>query len=164
MKQKVMLSLAACIAVLQLAGCSPPFAPELLDRVDRTVAYGELQKAPDRFTGRVLMLGGIIVEARNLKEGTQLEVLQQPLDGRGRPLETDETGGRFLVITEQFLDTAVFHRGRPVTVIGEVAGQQMRPLGQIEYRYPLLKAKDIHLWPLDGGPRFSIGVGIYHGY
>ena len=86
MKLKAMSGLTAFLAVLLLAGCSPPFAPELLDRVDRTTAYSELQKAPDRFTGRVLMLGGIIVEARNLKEGTQLEVLQQPLDGRGRPL------------------------------------------------------------------------------
>ena len=51
-----------------------------------------------------------------------------------------------------------------MTVIGEVAGQQTHPLGQIEYRYPLLKAKAVHLWPLDGGPYFSIGVGIYHGF
>jgi outer membrane lipoprotein len=164
MKRMFSLGLASCIAVLQLAGCSPPFSPDLLDRVDRTVAYGELQKDPDRFTGRVLMLGGVIVEARNLKEGTQLEVLQQPLDGRGRPLETDETGGRFLVIAEQFLDTAVFHRGRAVTVIGEVVGKQTRPLGQIEYRYALLKAKAVHLWPPEVGPQFSIGVGVYHGF
>ncbi len=164
MRQKTMLVLAACIAALQLAGCSPPFSRELLDRVDQKISYAELKKDPERFGGKVLMLGGIIVDARNLKDGTQLEVLQQPLDGQGRPLETDETGGRFLVITEQFLDTAVFHRGRAMTVIGEVAGQQTQPLGQIEYRYPLLKAKDIHLWPPPNGPWFSFGVGVYHGF
>ena len=155
---------SALAAALLAAACSPPFSRELLDRVDGKVAFAELQKEPDRFAGKVLMLGGIIVEARNLKDGTQLEVLQQPLDGQGRPLETDETGGRFLVVTAQFLDTAVFHRGRAVTVIGEAAGQQVRPLGQIEYRYPLLRAKDVHLWSPYSGPRFSIGIGVYHGF
>ncbi len=165
MKRRAVLGLAAGVAFLAaLAGCSPPFSRELLDRVDRNVPYADVQKEPERFTGKILMLGGIIVDSRNLKAGTQLEVLQQPLDGKGRPLETDETGGRFLVTTEQFLDTAIFHRGRAITVIGEVVGQQTHPLGQIEYRYPVLKAQDVHIWSPSGGPQFSIGVGVFHGF
>ncbi len=156
--------MAAVISLAVLGACSPPFSRELLDRVDRNVTYAELQKEPDRFTGRVLMLGGIIVGARNLKAGTELEVLQQPLDGQGQPLETDETGGRFLAVTEQFLDTAIFHRGRAITIVGEAAGQQTRPLGQIEYRYPVLKVKDLHIWSPGSGPHFSIGVGVFHGF
>ncbi len=162
--RNVMQGLAASIAVLALTACSPPFSRELLDRVDQKISYADLQKEPERFRGKYLMLGGVIVEAKNLKAGTQLEVLQQPLDGRGRPILSDETGGRFLVVTEQFLDTAVFHRGREVTVIGEAAGQQTQPLGQIEYRYPVLNAKDVHLWSPNGGPRFSVGIGVYHGF
>ncbi len=156
--------MAAGISLAVLAACSPPFSRELLDRVDRNVTYADVQKEPDRFTGRVLMLGGIIVGARNLKAGTELEVLQQPLDGQGRPYETDETGGRFVAVTDQFLDTAIFHRGRAITIVGEVAGRQTRPLGQIEYRYPILKVKDLHIWSPGSGPSFSIGVGVFHSF
>ncbi len=165
MKKTGIAALCIVLAAFSLTACSPPFSRELLDRVDRNVTFAELQKEPERYRGKMFMLGGIIVEARNLKEGgTQLEVLQQPLDGEGRPAETDETGGRFLVVAQQFLDTAIFHRGRVVTFIAEGAGQEVRPLGQIEYRYPLLTAKAIHLWAPYSGPRFSVGIGVYRGF
>jgi len=166
LKRKVIVSLtAALLALPQLIGCSPPFPRELLDRVDRTVTSAELQKAPDRFTGRLVMLGGTIIDTKNLKEGTRIEVLQRPLDGKGRPEPTDATGGRFLVQTGQFLDGAVYHRDRAVTVIGEVAGSQELRLGDILYRYPVIRAKDLHLWaPSGGGPGFSIGIGVYRGF
>jgi outer membrane lipoprotein len=154
----------AALFVAALAACAPPFSRQLLDQVDRTVDFAALQREPGRYTGKVVMFGGIIVEARNLKEGSQLEVLQQGLDGEGRPVRSDETAGRFLIVTERFLDAAVFHRGREVTVIGEVAGQQTLPLGQIEYRYPVIRARDIHLWSPYSGPHFSIGIGVYHGF
>jgi outer membrane lipoprotein len=153
-----------CVMLMMLASCSPPFPREVLDRVDRTVTYENFRMEPERFTGRFLMFGGIIVNTRNMKDGTHLEVLQQPLDSGGRPEEGDETGGRFLIITPQFLDTAVFHRGRAVTVVGEGDGEEMQPLGQIEYTYPVIRAKALHLWPPPSGPRFSIGIGVYHGF
>jgi outer membrane lipoprotein len=165
MKRKVIVSLAAALlAVSQVLGCSPPFSRELLDQVDRTVTYAELQKTPDRFTGRVLMLGGTIVDTKNLQEGARIEVLQRPLDGKGRPEPTDVTGGRFLVQTDQFLDGAVYHRDRAVTVVGEVIGSEELRLGDILYRYPVLRAKDLHLWAPSRGPGFSIGIGVYHGF
>lgn len=152
------------LAVLLAAGCAPPFPRELLDKVERNVPFAAIQKEPERFSGKLLMVGGTIVDTRNLIEGTQIEVLQKPLDGEGRPARTDETGGRFLVVTKTFLDAAVFHRGRSVTIIGEVAGSKLQPLGEVEYRYPVLTAKDMHLWSPYAGPSFSIGVGVYRGF
>jgi outer membrane lipoprotein len=152
------------LAVLLAAGCAPPFPKELLDRVDRNVPFAAIQQEPARFSGKLLMVGGTIVDTRNLKEGTQIEVIQKPLDGEGRPAQTDETGGRFLAVTKTFLDAAVFHRGRSITIIGEVAGSKLQPLGEVEYRYPVLTAKDMHLWSPSAGPRFSIGIGVYRGF
>lgn len=152
------------LAVIIAVGCAPPFPKELLDKVEQNVPFAALQKEPERFSGKLLMVGGTIVDTKNLKEGTQIEVLQKPLDGEGRPALTDETGGRFLAVTQKYLDSAVFHRGRSVTIIGEVAGSKVQPLGEIEYRYPVLTAKDLHLWSPYSGPRFSIGVGVYRGF
>jgi outer membrane lipoprotein len=165
LKRKATLNLvSACIAALMLLACSPPFPRELLEKVEKNVPYTALQKVPEKYAGKLLMLGGTIVDTKNQKEGTRIEVLQKPLDGEGRPELTDETGGRFMVVTHQFLDSAVYHRGRMVTVIGEAAAPQVLPLGEIEYRYPVLVAKGLHLWSPYSGPHFSFGVGVYRGF
>jgi outer membrane lipoprotein len=143
-----------------ISGCAPVFPKEVTDRVDRHVSFKELQSDPEKFTGTWVMLGGVIVSSKNIEEGTLLEVLQTPLDSDGRPFETDRTDGRFLVESDQFLDAAVYHRERLITVIGEVAGQRTMPIDEIMYRYPLLSAKSIHLWGPSSGPHFFFGIGV----
>lgn len=153
------------LAVLVLpAGCAPPFPQELLDRTDTQATFESIRKDPVKYAGRLVMLGGTVVDAVQLKEGTRLEVLQRPLDGQGRPELTDETGGRFLILTGQFLDGAVYHRGRTVTVIGVVEAPQVLPLGEIKYSYAVVTARALHLWSPYSGPRFSIGIGVYRGF
>ncbi len=148
------------IIALLGAGCAPPFPKPLLEKIDRTLFLKDLQKSPEQYRGRWVMLGGMIVDAKNTKEGTLVEVLQKPLDSEGRPLRTDATDGRFIIVSDQFLDSAVYHQGREITVVGEAAGQKVLPLGEIEYRYPVVTSKDLHLWEPSAGPRFSIGVGV----
>ena len=106
------------------------------------------------------MLGGEIIAVKNAVDGTSIEVLQKPLDNDGRPLETDISEGRFLIHTDQFLDSAVYQPGRPITVIGEIDGYKIMPIDEIMYRYPLLDEKFIQLWRLSPGPRFFFGIGL----
>lgn len=146
------------------AGCSPPFPPELLERTDRSPDLAALARDPEGSAGRLVMLGGTIVDVRNQQQATELEVLHRPLDSEGRPEPGDESAGRFLVSVPRFLDAAVFSQGRSVTVIGEVAGMEIRKLGEIEYRYLAVREKALHLWPPYMGPRFSIGIGVSHGF
>lgn len=156
--------IAAALAAAVLAACSPPFSRELLDGVDRGASYAEVQKDPDRFRGKTLLLGGMIVETRNLKDGTRIEILQRPLDRESRPLPTDASVGRFLLFTTEFLDPAVYRGGRSISAIAEVRGSETLPLGETTYRYPALTARDLHLWAPSTGPRFSFGIGVYRGY
>ena len=110
------------------------------------------------------MLAGVIIETTNSKEGTLIEVLQRPMARSGRPLETDASEGRFLISSDKFLDPAVYHPGKRITVIGVASGSSVRPLGELEYRYPVLSARELKLWEPSAGPWFSIGIGVYHGY
>jgi outer membrane lipoprotein len=157
---------AVVVAVLLLCGCAPPFSRAALDRVDRTITFKDLHSDPERYTGKWVMLGGSIIGVRNAKDGTFIEVLQRPLGGRGRPKDTDDTEGRFIISSARFLDAAVYRAGRLITVVGKVAGVKAEPLGEIEYRYPVVAAEELRLWEPNSGPRFTfgVGVGIYHGY
>lgn len=150
------------ITALWVSGCAPVFPREITDRVDRHIAFKELLAEPGKFKGSWVMLGGVIVSSRNAKEGTYIEILQRPLESDGRPVDTDATEGRFLVRTEEYLDSAVFHRGRLITVVGEVDGETTMPLDETTYRYPVLASKSMHLWKPSSGPRFFFGVGVFH--
>ncbi len=161
--QKIIV-LMGLTAALWVAGCAPPFSRQALDQVDRSITFGELQSDPARYDGKWVMLAGVIVSTKNAKEGTFIEVLEKPMSRRGKPLETDATGGRFIISSEQFLDSAVYHPGRMITVVGVVAGQKVQPLGEIEYRYPVVTARELRMWEPGAGPQFIFGVGVFHGY
>jgi outer membrane lipoprotein len=163
-KRSIMIIALPLVAILGVAGCAPPFAKETLEKVDQSISFRELQRAPDTFKGRWVMLAGVIIESRNTKEGTSIMVLQRPMDHRGRPYETDVTEGRFIITTDRFLDAAVYQRGRRIAVVAEVAGGKILPLGESEYQYPVVVAKELHLWEPSSGPQFFFGVGVSKGF
>ena len=58
-----------------------------------------------------------------MKGGTQLEVLQLPLeDDQGPVTERTASKGRFLAWQKEFLDPATIADGTRVTIVGEVTG------------------------------------------
>jgi outer membrane lipoprotein len=157
--------LAAVIIVI--ASCAPPFPSHIMDRVDKRASFSGLHKDPGSYKGKWVMLAGVIVDSITEKDGgTYLEVVQKPADSQGRPLQTDESGGRFIAVSKQFLDPAVYQGGREITVVGKVVGDSVRQLGGMAYRYPLLSVEALHLWEPSYGPRYEIGVGVgvFHHY
>jgi outer membrane lipoprotein len=155
-------------AIMLCAGCARPFPSQITDRVDTKISFSDLQKDPGRYMGKWVMLAGVIVSSRIEQDGsTYLEVVQRPADSFGEPLRTNESGGRFIAVSRQFLDPAVY-QGRVITVVGEVIGDSVRPLGGMSYRYPLLVVEALHLWEPSYGPSssfsFGVGVGVFHGH
>lgn len=158
--------LLAAVMVLN-SGCARPFPSRITDQVDRSISFADLSKDPKSYKGKWVMFAGAIVGLRTEKDGsTYIELVQRPADRRGEPLQTDETGGRFIAVSKQFLDPAVYRRGREITVVGAVIGDTVKPLGEMAYRYPLLQVEALHLWDPYYGPRYHIGVGVgvFHGY
>ncbi|MBW2057033.1 MAG: Slp family lipoprotein [Deltaproteobacteria bacterium] len=127
------------------------------------IPFSEIFASPQRYRGRTVRLGGVIIETTNTEEETTIEILQKPLNRRGRPKAVDETGGRFIVVFRRFLDKAVYRPDRPVTVVGEIIGSRTGLIGETTYHYPLLLGKEIHPWKGTGysaWPFMHIGIGI----
>ena len=135
------------LALLFIMGCAPAISQPLRDQVDKNLTFGDVFKDPEAHKGNVVIWAGVIIEAKNTKEGTQIEILQKPADFLGAPEEVDKSEGRFLALYPSYLDVAVYAKGRQVTVGGEVEGKRIMPLGEIQYTYPLVLAQEIYLWP-----------------
>ncbi len=154
------------IAVFFLSGCGPVISQEVRKEADQLIGFGELLANPDAYQGRTVLLGGEIIETRNLPENTMIFFLQRPLGPRDEPAVDKESGGRFLVISTGFLDPAIYRPGRRVTIAGAVEGKETHPLGEVQYAYPVIKKRELYLWPseetamTEPGVRFGVGIGI----
>jgi outer membrane lipoprotein len=159
------------VAMASLASCTPynVVPKELRSQVDDTVGFTQLHATPDHYVGRIVVLGGEVLSAKRLKDGTRIEVLQLPLDGHQAPSH-DRTAsrGRFLAFEKEFLDPATLPAGTRVTIAGEVTGAMTQPLDETEYTFPTLDVKHLTVWPkMDGvyaGPYYPGPYGGPYGY
>ncbi len=128
------------------------------------------------YNGKSVIWGGDIIQTTNQQDGTrQIEVFQRPLGWGEEPKGTLASEGRFLIVADKYLDPYIFKTGRKITVAGEIQGEQIRPLGKMDYRYPVLLSKQIYLWenyyyypypyyywPLWGYPYRGWGYSFYY--
>lgn len=160
------------MALLALTGCaSGPEIPESLEpQIDKTVTFNQVLQSPESYRGKLVVIGGEVLAAKGVKEGTQLEVLQLPLSDAQRPAaQRTASQGRFLALHRDSVDPATFTDGTPVTIVGEVTGAQTGRLDETDYRYPTLDVKYLYVWdkrrdqePWTSGPRWGVfgGVGM----
>jgi outer membrane lipoprotein len=141
-----------------LVGCAHIISKDMLKEVDSEIGFDELRKDPEKYQGKTVLLGGVIVKTENKNEGTLLEIYQTEINYYGEPIDIYISKGRFLAIHEQFLDGEIYRKGRKVTVVGVVHGVEVKKLGEIDYKYPYLIIKEIHLWkekqPCESGPYY----------
>ena len=129
--------------------------------------FSEIRRSPAQYQGKVVRLGGVIIDVVNKEEGSTIEILEKSLTWRGRPKPGDESCGRFIVVFGEFLDKAIYRTNRPVTIIGEIIGVKTAPIGEMAYNYPLLTGREIRLWEEKGyfgRPRMHIGIGVGGGH
>jgi len=138
--------LVITITVACLSGCAHVISKEVRQEVDPELTFAELRKDAQAHKGKAVLLGGVIVKTVNKKDGTLVEVYQTQMDREGRPIKLDVSGGRFLALYKGLLDSEIYRKGRRVTIAGIVQGEKVMRLGELEYHYPYLVIKDLHLW------------------
>lgn len=115
--------------------------------------------------GRRVLWAGIIVHGENRHDSSLLEVLAYPLRYNNRPDTDAKPSGRFLIEQRGYLETVDYAPGRAVTVVGTFSGLRAGKVGAADYRYPVVTAPQLRLWPVErnnGGTeaQFHIGVGV----
>lgn len=153
------LSTILCLLLTGCAGktCRQP-AVNLSLTPSSVTATGEHE-------GDLVQWGGVLVEARNLKRSTELEVVGYPLNNCGRPLIGSGQTGRFIIVHPGFLETADYQAGQRVSTTGRITGIRKGQLGDANYSFPLLESYKVRQWPDEraGGdsprPWFNIGIG-----
>ncbi len=153
-------ALLAALLALALAGCAatPLEAPRPAEPVEPRAVTAERLPQTDQ------MWGGVIAEVDHGPETTVLEVLAYPLRGQ-EPRTGAASQGRFRVVVDGFLDPVDYRPGRRVTATGPVTAVETGRIGEAEYRFPVLEARQLHLWPAGtpaapGRVNFGIGIGI----
>jgi outer membrane lipoprotein len=132
--------------LLLVSACAYPISQQYREEARPDLTFSIVLKNPDAYTGSIVIWGGSIIETYNRRGMTEITVLETPLGYWEKPEASEFSRGRFIVRTLLFLDPAIYKAGRRITVAGEVIGKEVRPLGGIKYTYPLLKAKEIHIW------------------
>lgn len=137
-----------CMALLLTAGaCTHPISKQLRRQAGKdAVPFTAALADPAAGKGRIVLWGGKVVETTNIPNGTEIVVLETPLDFLGVPDAARASRGRFLARSTQFLDPAIYAPDRDITIAGEIAGAEERPLGQTTYSYPVILVKELHLW------------------
>lgn len=127
------LVLGACVSVpIQFQGDYPSLAP---------------QATRDEDAGTRILWGGVILDTRPDQRQTCFEILSRPLQTSMRPADSDQTRGRFIACKSGFLDPEVFSRGREVSLTGTIDRIDIRKVGEFDYRYPVVTAEFLSMWP-----------------
>ncbi|MHB8345838.1 MAG: Slp family lipoprotein [Acidiferrobacterales bacterium] len=155
----------ACIGSILLAACAtnPPFD---LAGVDTALMPGPATTDIGMTKGHRVEWGGVIVTAKNLRDWTDLEILAYPLDRSAHPETEKKPLGRFILRQKGYLETVDYAPGRLITAVGDIMEIKEGFVGQAPYRFPVLGAEQLHLWPKEvrTGTEPSVRIGFGFGY
>lgn len=139
----ILFSLSALLLPVSCTVISKPVRSE----AEPPLPFKTLVAQADQFRGRTVILGGYILETRNLESETVIKVLQVPLAIGEEPGLKDRSEGRFLVFHQGFLDPEIYSKDRIVTVAGDVIGAGIEEMSADQIQYLKLKYREIYLWP-----------------
>ncbi|MBL0164214.1 MAG: Slp family lipoprotein [Xanthomonadales bacterium] len=155
-------TIALVLSCSMLAACATPAFRETGSLV--AIEPSDVQQSGDRHVGSEVIWGGRIIAVENREDATEVEVIGYPMDRDQQPMPDAPTVGRFIVVLPGFVEPLDYPVGRHLSVVGIVSGTRLGHVDEHAYLYPLLRAREVKVWPwgfmFDKRPRVSIGVGV----
>jgi outer membrane lipoprotein len=137
---------------LLVIGCTAPYhrslPSDLSQRVETSLTFSQITDDPDAHRGKLVILGGQVLQATRLQDSTKLVILQLPLQDDEKPtMELTRSEGRFVAFHQTFLDPATVPSGTRMTLVGEITGSMTQSLDETTYTYPTMTIKHFKVWP-----------------
>jgi len=139
---------AGFASMLLISACSSHIPPEIKQPLDGAPSVTEVRAQADVFISQKVRWGGVILNTENKGQSSQLMVVAFPLNDDGEPQISDQSSGRFIAVTDEFLEPTVYSSERSITVIGKVLRTETMNVGEFPYEYPVLQVEHYYLWPV----------------
>lgn len=151
-------------AIFFLSACASRIPHNISQAPTPNLTISEVIAQRDAQKHRPVRWGGAILTVTNHANDTEIEILAKTLDSSGKPIDGDDSQGRFLARVNEFVDPAVYAQGRMLTVYGLIDSLLTRNIGEKPYVYPLIQAQTLYLWPRESGYPYSgyYPYGYYH--
>jgi len=94
------------------AGCAYPISQRLREEAQPNLTFAKVFNDPAEYVGSIVIWGGTIIATTTLAKGSEITVLELPLDRWGRPEGAGLSEGRFIARDSAFLDPAVYRAGQ----------------------------------------------------
>jgi len=114
-----------------------------------SIDFKILVQEPDKYLGETVILGGYILETKNLTDQSIIRVLQAPLGFGEEPESRDYSEGRFIISQKGFLDPEIYTKDRKITVAGTVVGSEVEKVDDFSQPHLKIQSREIYLWPED---------------
>jgi starvation-inducible outer membrane lipoprotein len=136
--------------VCLLSACSSTLPGQYIHQAEPGVTLTMLASNPDRYRDKVVILGGVIVEEKQMGDHLFLRLRNRPLDKdyvphRPHSLESPEAGHYWVMLRRQEL-TADYRQWARVTVVGQVAGKRSSSGEPQSESEPVLAALYLRGW------------------
>lgn len=116
----------------------------------------------DNFKNNPVRWGGTIIDVDNEPDTTKMQILLYPLNFYGRPILSRTALGRFIAVSKQFLDPAIYTKGTEITVAGSLQGTMQKKVGEKSVTVPVVAIDEQHIWPAYS--RSYYNNDSYYGY
>lgn len=147
-RQFIARSLIALLTPLLFSACSSSIPSQIRSAPEGAPELAQAQQRSDELSGQAVRWGGIIQRIQNRQDHSRLEIIAFPLGSDARPLDSDQTLGRFIADIGHFLEPEVYTEGRQITVVGQLQGTERHSIGEFSYVYPVIKVEHYYLWPI----------------
>ena len=148
MSCKKLLKIMAFWSILfALSGCAYPISKEMRTKgKEDDSVFTRVLKDPTSYVGSIILWAGNIIETVNYPNGTEILVLETPVDYKGMPESEKYSHGRFIARTSKFLNSEIYAKGKWIAVTGEIVGKKTMPLEKTWYTCPEVEIREVHLW------------------
>lgn len=146
----------AFLGLLVAGGCSTSTIPkEFLQQAQPGVTLASLKANPEAYKGKVVILGGVIVDKKEQDGRIWLKVKNRPLDSDHVPhiptsIDDPEAGHYWVVVSQQGLPQSHKDWAR-LTVVGQVTGEKPAGLVPAATGEPTLAALYMRGWSSNWG-------------